>query len=68
LVSALVWGTRGPEFKSRQPDQPTVARSRRRSFAAVEIVEIVEIDDDDDVAGEQMGTSPDVDDVVAERD
>jgi hypothetical protein len=65
LVSALVWGTRGPEFKSRQPDQPTVARSRRRSFAAVEIVEIVEIDD---VAGEQMGTSPDVDDVVAERD
>jgi hypothetical protein len=65
LVSALVWGTRGPEFKSRQPDQPTVARSRRRSFAAVEIVEIVE---DDDVAGEQMGTSPDVDDVVAERD
>ncbi len=21
LVSALVWGTRGPEFKSRRPDQ-----------------------------------------------
>jgi hypothetical protein len=23
LVSALVWGTRGPEFKSRRPDQKT---------------------------------------------
>src|SRR5579884_2237782 len=25
LVSALDWGSRGPEFKSRQPDQPRKA-------------------------------------------
>src|SRR5262245_17535351 len=25
LVSALVWGTRGPEFKSRRPDQKSPA-------------------------------------------
>src|SRR6266542_4700507 len=27
LVSALVWGTRGPEFKSRRPDQGSLARA-----------------------------------------
>jgi hypothetical protein len=27
LVSALVWGTRGPEFKSRRPDQKSPARA-----------------------------------------
>jgi transcriptional regulator with XRE-family HTH domain len=30
LVSALVWGTRGPEFKSRRPDQRKPAYLERR--------------------------------------
>ena len=30
LVSALVWGTRGPEFESRRPDQE---RPRKRGFS-----------------------------------
>src|SRR6266540_5095643 len=35
LVSALVWGTRGPEFKSRRPDWGT--RRKRRWGRGVEI-------------------------------
>jgi hypothetical protein len=34
LVSALVWGTRGPEFKSRRPDQREPRNRRGFLFAA----------------------------------
>lgn len=33
LVSALVWGTRGPGFKSRQPDSATKEQRRARGRA-----------------------------------
>ncbi len=31
LVSVLDWGSRGPGFKSRQPDQITVSQTFQRS-------------------------------------
>ncbi len=37
LVSALVWGTRGPEFKSRRPDSEPHGYRDRAAGAAIPV-------------------------------